>query len=55
MIYRQTRNLPNFLLGQSKIESTVLYLGIEVDDAVEIAEMIEISSASYGAAELRDK
>ena len=26
------------LLGHSKIESTVLYLGIEVDDALEIAE-----------------
>jgi hypothetical protein len=29
-------------LGYSKVESTVLYLGIEVDDAIEIAEKIEI-------------
>jgi hypothetical protein len=29
-------------LGQSKIESTVRYLGIEVDDAIEIAEKIDI-------------
>ena len=30
------------LLGHSKIESTVCYLGIEVDDAIEIAEKIDI-------------
>jgi integrase len=30
------------LLGHSKIESTVRYLGIEVDDAIEIAEKIDI-------------
>lgn len=30
------------LLGHSKIESTVPYLGIEVDDAIEIAEKIDI-------------
>jgi hypothetical protein len=29
-------------LGYSKIESTVRYLGIEVDDAIEIAEKIDI-------------
>ena len=29
-------------LGHSKIESTVRYLGIEVDDAIEIAEKIAI-------------
>jgi hypothetical protein len=29
-------------LGHSKIESTVRYLGIEVDDAIEIAEKIDI-------------
>jgi hypothetical protein len=31
-----------FLLEHSKIESTVRYLGIEVDDAIEIAEKIDI-------------
>jgi hypothetical protein len=30
------------LLGHSKIENTVRYLGIEVDDAIEIAEKIDI-------------
>jgi len=30
------------LLGHKKLESTVGYLGIEVDDALEIAESIEI-------------
>ena len=30
------------LLGHSKIESTVRYRGIEVDDAIEIAEKIDI-------------
>jgi hypothetical protein len=30
------------LLGHSRIESTVRYLGVEVDDALEIAERIEV-------------
>ncbi|KVD62972.1 integrase [Burkholderia ubonensis] len=29
------------LLGQTKLESTVRYLGIEVDDALEMAEQTE--------------
>jgi hypothetical protein len=29
-------------LGHTKIESTVRYLGIEIDDAIEIAEKIEV-------------
>ena len=43
-IYRRTRNLRPvpLLLGHSKLESTVRYLGIEVDDAVEISEQMEI-------------
>jgi site-specific recombinase XerC len=44
LIYKRTKNLRavQILLGHSKLESTVCYLGIEVDDALEIAEQIEI-------------
>ena len=44
LIYRRTRNLRavQILLGHSKLESTVRYLGIEVDDAQELAEQIEV-------------
>lgn len=40
LIYKRTRNLRavQLLLGHAKLESTVRYLGIEVDDALEIAE-----------------
>ena len=42
--YRRTRNLGSvqLLLGHSKLESTVRYLRIEVDDALEISEQTEI-------------
>lgn len=44
LIYRRARNLRavQLLLGHTKLESTVRYLGIEVDDALEIAEQIEV-------------
>jgi len=44
LIYRQTGNLRavQLLLGHTKVESTVRYLGIEVDDAIAIAEKIDI-------------
>ena len=47
LIYRRTSNLRavQLLLGHTKIESTVRYLGIEVDDAIEIAEKIDIRCA----------
>ncbi len=44
LIYKRTGNLRavQLLLGHTKIESTVRYLGIEVDDALEIAEQIDV-------------
>jgi integrase len=46
LIYRRTGNLRavQLLLGHTKIESTVRYLGIEVDDAPAIAEQTEVCS-----------
>jgi integrase len=44
LIYRRTGNLRavQLLLGHTKIESTVSYLRIEVDDALEIAEQVDV-------------
>jgi integrase len=44
LIYRRTGNLRavQLLLGHTKIESTVRYLGIEVDAALAIAEQVEV-------------
>lgn len=44
LIYRRTKNLraAQLLLGHTKLESTVRYLGIEVDDAPEMAEQTEV-------------
>jgi integrase len=44
LIYRRTNNLRavQLLLGHTKVESTVRYLGIEVDDALEMAEQTEV-------------
>jgi len=43
-IYRKTGNLRavQLLLSHTKLESTVRYLGIEVDDALNIAEQIDL-------------
>jgi integrase len=43
LIYRRTGNLRavQLLLGHTKIEGTVRYLGIEVDDALAIAEQVD--------------
>jgi site-specific recombinase XerC len=44
LIYRRTRNLRavQLLLGHTKLESTIRYLGIEVEDALEIAEQTDV-------------
>jgi integrase len=43
-IYKKTGNLRavQLLLGHTKMDSTVRYLGVELDDALEISEGIEI-------------
>ena len=43
-IYKKTGNLRavQLLLGHTKLENTVRYLGIEVDDALSISEQVEI-------------
>ena len=43
-IYRKTGNLRavQLLLGHTKLESTVRYLGIEVEDALAISEQVEL-------------
>jgi len=44
LIYRPTKNLSTvqLLLGHPELEVTVRYLGIEVDDALEISEQTEV-------------
>ena len=44
MLYRKTGNLRacQLLLGHTKLESTVRYLGVELDDALALLEALEI-------------
>ena len=44
LIYRKTGNLRavQILLGHTKLESTVRYLGVEVDDALAISEQVDL-------------
>lgn len=44
LIYRRTGNIRavQLLLGHTKLESTVRYLGVEVDDALAIAEQVDV-------------
>ena len=44
LLYRKTGNLRacQLLLGHTKLESTVRYLGVEVDDALQLSEALEI-------------
>jgi integrase len=44
IIYRETKNIRavQILLGHTKIDSTIRYLGVEIDDALSIAEQIDV-------------
>jgi len=44
LIYKRTKNLRavQLLLGHSKLDNTIRYLGVEVQDALEISEQTEI-------------
>jgi len=44
LIYRRIKNLRavQLFLGRTKLESTVRYLGIEVEDALEVSEQTEL-------------
>ena len=44
LIYRQTKNLRamQLLLGHTKLGSTARYLGIEIGDALEISEQVDV-------------
>jgi integrase len=44
IMYKETKNLRaiQILLGHTKIDTTVRYLGVEVDDALELAEKIDV-------------
>lgn len=48
LIYRRTKNLRavQLLLGHTKLESTVRYLGIEVHGALEMAEQTKCEKSS---------
>jgi hypothetical protein len=52
LIYRRTKNLRAvpLLLGHSRLESTVRYLGADIDDALELAEQTELGRPAGGPA-----
>ena len=43
LIYKRTKNIRaiQLLLGHANLQSTVLYLGVDVDDALDVAEHTE--------------
>ena len=57
LICKKTKKLQviQLLLGHNKLESIVRYLGIEVDDALEIAESIEVKFVRAATAALCQK
>jgi len=57
LIYRRVKNprAVQFVLWHTEIECTVSYLGIQVDDGLEIAEQTEVWSCRPGRSVLRPK
>lgn len=51
LIHRRASNLRavQLIVGHTKLESTVCYLGIEVDDALEIAEQTDVCTHKVGS------
>lgn len=51
LVYRRSKNIRavQLRLGDTKLESTVRYRCIEVDDALEIAEQAEVSAYSQSS------
>jgi site-specific recombinase XerC len=56
MIFKKTKNwrAVQILLGHTKLESTVRYLGIEVDDALEIAEQLDVCAVGVSQLSSQD-
>ncbi len=42
MFHQTSSNPPRIPLGHSSLDSTVRYLGIEIDDALEMSERIDV-------------
>jgi site-specific recombinase XerD len=57
LIYRGTQNLRavQLLLGYSRLDSTLRYLGIEVNDVLDMVEQTDLSLGSGRSAVVADR